>query len=121
MSRFVWILACIIASGCSRQPADIVLDCSTVGDSIRDIIRIRPAQKAADVLSFSPARTGTAEITNNEYIVRLHVPPMSEYELLFRLNRFTSEGSREMIRPDGTTDSTTFYRVSCHPYDGKPL
>jgi hypothetical protein len=111
------VVVALSLTGCSTET---VLDCSTEGPAIRDIIRIRARQGSAEDLSFSPARSGTATVTDNEYTLRFTgIPP--GYELLFRINRFTSGGTRELIGPDGKTINGAFYLISCKPYTEKGL
>jgi hypothetical protein len=105
--------------GCSR-PVDTILDCSA--QEIRDILRVHGDHRTVDDLSFTPPTVGTAEVTDTGYALRFKIAPVG-YQLLFRINRFTGTGTREVLDQNGklVVGHGGFDMISCKPYDGQPL
>jgi hypothetical protein len=104
----------------SRRQTAVVLDCSA--QEILHILRIQGDGQFAEDLSFNPPHTGTANVTDAGYVLRFSVVPAAG-QLLFRINRFTGDGTREIIDQDGKTivGHGGFDRISCKPYTDKPF
>ena len=93
--------------------------CETDG-GVTDVIRLDPRTGEAVLLSVSPVRHGTVEVTVNEYEV-LFEKTESTYALSIRINRFTGEGRRESGNaPFGLfplDDRNVFFQTACENYD----
>jgi hypothetical protein len=111
---------CLFLTGCSNLPAVTVIDCA-VGDS-RHILRIHTDQQTVDDLAFTPPATGTAEVSDAAFILRFRNKP-TDYLLVFRIDRYTGGGTRELIDSDGktVTGHGGFDQISCKPYRSQPL
>ena len=96
------------------------LDCSA--QEIRHILRIHPDRHSVEDLSFDPPRTGTAEVTDAGYALRFGAG-VPGYELVFRINRFTNNGTRILTDWKGQTGvgHGSYDLISCKAYEGKPL
>jgi len=106
------------ALGCDRRPAT-VLECSTTGNEIRHVLRLRGDNRVVDDLSFNPPHVGTAEVTDSGYVLRFSEVPGCQ--LLFRVNRFTGDGTRELSCNGKLIVPGGYDTISCKPYAGKPL
>jgi hypothetical protein len=75
-----------------------------------------------DSLSSPATRSGAVDKTEKEYV--LHFPISGDggmWDLRYRINRFTGQGARSLIKPDGRSDPTMTALVTCKPYIGPPL
>jgi hypothetical protein len=110
----------LLLTGCSNLSAVTVIDCAA-GD-IRHILRIHTDRNTVDDLAFTPPTTGTAEVSDVAFILRFRVTP-ADHQLLFRINRYTGEGTRELIDVDGKTltGHGGFDEISCKPFRSQPL
>ena len=104
----------------ATQHTSAVLDCSA--NEIRHILRIQADAKIAEDLSFDPPRTGTADTTESGYVLAFTMDPLG-YKLLFRINRLTWAGTRQLIDAEGKTVSGHggFDTILCKPFTGKAL
>jgi hypothetical protein len=111
---------CLVLAGCSNLPAVTVIDCAA-GD-IRHILRIRTDQHTVDDLAFTPPATGTAEVSAAAFILRFKNKP-ADFQLLFRIDRHTGDGTRELIDSDGKSviGHGGFDQITCKPYRSNPL
>ena len=110
------VIVAASALQCSR-PSDMVLECSA--PDIRHVLRVRAIEHRVEDLSVVPAKQGEAEVTDSEYHLRFQ-EQRDRYELLFRINRSTGRGTRELfddeqqaIRGHGGYDE-----IVCEPYRG---
>jgi hypothetical protein len=110
----------LLLTGCSNLPAVTVIDCAA-GD-IRHILRIHTDQRTVDDLAFTPPTTGTAEVSDAAFTLHFKNKP-TDFQLLFRINRYTGDGTRELIDADGktVTGHGGFDQISCKPYRSQPL
>ena len=88
--------------------ADAVIECAAT--DIHHVFRIREAARAVDDLSFSPAKSGVADVTPAEYRLQFD-EPRDHYSLLVQVNRATWTGTRmlfddeqQVIKGHGGTD-----------------
>jgi hypothetical protein len=100
----------------------VVLDCSS-GD-IRHILRIDRATQAAEDLSSDPSdppRRGSVLLSDTGYLLRFKAP--GEFSLLFRINRFTGGGTRQLLNREGTSleGHGGFNQIVCIPYKDRSL
>jgi hypothetical protein len=95
--------------------ADVVIECSTLG-GVTHILRVSGDGRTAEDLSFA-GRTGTAEVTDGEYRMRFNTEPTG-YHVLFRINRYTGEGYRQLTDQDGHLVSGPGGNdsIKCSPY-----
>jgi hypothetical protein len=100
-------------------PVDAVIDCSALG-GIRHILRVRADAHTADDLSLG--KMGSAEVSDAEYRLRFNVDPPG-FHLLFRINRYTGEGYRQLLNQEGHVVGSHGGDdpIQCSPYAGKPL
>jgi hypothetical protein len=111
-----------LVASCKRPTPDVLLDCTFLGFAdieTHDVIRISPGTRQAQDLAFSPARSGTAQISEADYVVELIYSP--QFKLRFRINRLTGEGSREFVDKGGAVAPTDYNAMKCRPYAGKPF
>lgn len=119
----VGLAGAIVAAGTVRcsppPPADVVLECSA--SDIRHVLRIRANDRQVDDLSVVPATHGDAELSDTEYLLRF-LERRDRYELLFRINRVTGSGTRELIDEEEqrVPGHGGFDEISCRPYTGNP-
>lgn len=122
--RMVAVAATCLFLGCSRSersessPSDIVLEClSKPGqDSSRHILRLSPnTGKAVDL---SLGETGTFEMTEAFYKIRIPSPKLPSEIMNVTIGRFTHEAWLEVE----TAHVVSFHAdLACSPYTGKPL
>lgn len=105
-------------AGCSRSGP--VLDCGAAArPAIRDILAIHVNSETAENLTLIPTRVGTLEVTGGEYTIHF-VNFSDRYELRFRINRATSDGTRQLVDTlSGKTVAQSFDTIFCKPYHGK--
>jgi hypothetical protein len=116
------IAAVCLVAGCSRSVTDAILDCSA-GDDLRHILRIHKDAHSVEDLSFTPSRTGTMKETTSGYELSFTGPPTPGYELRFKINRFSKDGTRELLDPTGKTvvGHGGFDQIVCKSFEDKPL
>ena len=87
------------------------------------MLRIHRDGGRADDLSFTPMKAGTAEVTESGYVLRFELLPPPGPVLVFRINRFTGQGTRELFAPDGKAvpGHGGYDLVACKPFTGSPL
>jgi hypothetical protein len=110
----------LVLAGCSNLPAVTVIDCAA-GD-IRHILRIHTDRHTVDDLAFTPPAAGTADVSAGAFILRFRNQP-ADFQLLFRINRYTGDGTRELIDSEGksVTGHGGFDQITCKPYRSNPL
>ena len=93
--------AAVAASRCAgsnpftaAQASDIVLECAA-GD-IHHTFRISPAARTVDDLSFSPVRSGTADVSDTQYLLQFH-ERRDNYDLFVQVDRATGKGTRSLF------------------------
>jgi hypothetical protein len=116
------IAAFFVVAACERPVTDVIVDCSA-GDDIRHILRINKDTHSVDDLSFTPSRTGTMKETTSGYELSFKGPPTPGYELRIKINRFSKDGTRELLDPTGKTVAGHggFDQIACKSYEDKPL
>ena len=85
----------LFVTGCSSLAAVTVIDC-TSGD-VRHILRIHTEERTVDDLASTPPTTGTAEVSDAAFVLRFKTSP-SDFQVLFRIDRVTGDGTRKLIR-----------------------
>lgn len=107
--------------GCGKQaslPTEVLLDCSSASIG-REILKLTPGASKVQNLSFMPARTGRLTVNEGDYF--LEFTDMPVFKLRFRINRYTGDGTRELVDENGRVGPRDFWQIACKPYEGKPL
>lgn len=91
--------------------SDPVLECRAA--DIRHVLRIRRAAGAVDDLTFTPAKSGTADVRDAEYVLSFH-ESRDNYDLVLRIDKASGRGTRRLfddeqqaIQGHGGTDDIT--------------
>lgn len=87
--------ACVFQSGAPGEAADdVVLECAA-GD-IHHLLRVRPSAQLVEDLSFSPAKSGVAEVSASEYLLQFH-EDRDKYDLVLQVDKATGKGTRRLF------------------------
>ena len=109
------VIGVAAAAGCSgpvqslgAQTPDIVIDCVTA--DIHHTFRISPSERVVDDLSFTPARRGIADVSDQTYRLSFH-ERRDNYDLILLIDRASGKGTRQLfddeqqsIKGQGGTD-----------------
>ncbi|MFN7981754.1 MAG: hypothetical protein U0Q11_07840 [Vicinamibacterales bacterium] len=125
--QVVGCAVCVVAVGtvqCARSdsattsPADTLMECRAA--DIRHVLRIRPASHEVDDLTFTPAKTGTADVSGTDYRLQFH-ESRDNYDLVLRFDATTGKGTRRLfddeqqaIQGHGGTDDIVCTRATEH-------
>ena len=104
----------------AAEPLDAVIDSFGLGHPACPFKSTPRASTAGDPHSFRPIQHRGK--TDSGYVLRFKVAPQG-CQLLFRIKRFTSDCTRELIAASGKTVTRHggFDQITCKPYQGKPL
>jgi len=118
----VMVLGVSAATACSSFGAkEVVLDCQ-LQDFVVYTEVFRITGRTAVAFRHEPRQVGTAEQTEDTYVLRF-APSVDQgigmRGLVYRINRYTGEGTRELVATDKM--EAKFIQITCARHTTEPL
>ncbi|HSC26818.1 MAG TPA: hypothetical protein VLD67_06065 [Vicinamibacterales bacterium] len=115
------LAACAAATvGCELQQP-LMLTCTTQPGEIVDVVRLSPQQGQATLLSVSPPRSGSVQVSPTAYDVTFEPGTDGAPRLRLTINRYTFRSTRqEGGGADAAATGSTLTGV-CERYRGRPF
>jgi hypothetical protein len=118
----VGVCAAAALTACEAGQKPVMVACTTQPEQILDVVRLNLRQGHATLLSVSPSRAGSVQVSPTEYDVTFEPGTDGAPRLRLRINRYTFRSTRQAGGGAGDAVATGSALIGvCERYRGKPL